>query len=118
MDKQISIVVRTQFEFAHLFAQAPQEVAFLRHLHRHIFHVELEAVVQHDDRELEFIVVKRRLEQFIECTKKYWPETISCEQIASRISEWFCNEFGQRDVTVSVFEDLENGAKVRCIVKE
>ena len=37
MQKSTSIIVRTQFEGFHKYVHAPDEVSYLRQLHRHIF---------------------------------------------------------------------------------
>lgn len=106
-----SIIVRDHYEFCHRYADAPQEVLFLRNLHRHIFNYEVELEVFHDDRELEFIMVKNRLREFID--EVDWPNTASCEQMATDIGKYLRDMYGfDRALSVSVFEDNENGAKV------
>lgn len=110
-----SIVVRTSFEGIHKFANAPQEVAFLREPHRHIFNVEVEMEVFHDDRELEFVIVKRDLNRFL--FGKPFGICSSCEQMASEIVRFLIGAYGERQITVGVFEDGENGGKV-CYERE
>ena len=109
-----SIIVRGQYEFSHKYVGAPDEVAYLRNLHRHMFNYEVELEVFHDDRELEFIMVKHRLNEFTLASCDVWPETTSCEQMAMDIGNYLRAKYGfDRALTVSVFEDNENGAKVR-----
>lgn len=105
-----SIVVRTNFEGIHRYADAPQEVAFLQEPHRHVFYVEVEMEVFHDDRELEFIMVKRNLNKFL-YTKPFGIRS-SCEQMATEIIRFLVETYGERQMIVSVFEDGENGGKV------
>lgn len=113
MPKKSFIIVRGQFEFCHRYADAPEEVAYLRNLHRHMFNYEVEIEVYHDDRELEFIMVKHEIEDFLLNRDRIWPETTSCEQMAQSIGNFLRTHYGfERDLTVSVFEDNENGAKV------
>lgn len=108
------IIVRTQFEGIHCYPAAPEEVAFLRHPHRHMFHVEVEIEVFHDDRELEFIMVKRDLDKFLQSIKAVL--TASCEMIACKIQSYIKEQYPSgshsRFVNVKVFEDGENGAYI------
>lgn len=124
----LMITVRTQLEGIHCYPSAPEEVAFLRHPHRHIFHVSAEIEVFHDDRELEFILVKRSIDEFL----KGMPElkNASCEMIAKSIREFLKEKYplpekimfrsvpGQtmtphRLVNIKVSEDGENGVYLR-----
>lgn len=102
------IFVTASFEGIHCYPDAPEEVAFLRNPHRHIFHIRYEVDVFHDDRELEFILVKRALEAQIPTLKNL--ENKSCEMIARTILKWSDDSFGLRSVCITVSEDNENGA--------
>ena len=108
MSVSMMIFVTTQFEGIHCYPDAPDEVAFLRSPHRHMFHVKYEVEVFHDDRELEFILVKRALEAYVPILKNL--EHKSCEMIARAIMEWSDNKYGIRHVRITVSEDGENGA--------
>jgi hypothetical protein len=125
----LGIIVQTKFEGIHNYPDAPKEVAFLRTPHRHEFHVNLQMETFHDDREIEFIMVKRALDaklQFlygcIDIGKT------SCEQIATVIQAWAKATYPvpeniidtypeivnlTRRVNVIVMEDDENGAFVK-----
>lgn len=107
-----SIFCNFQFEWFHRWKDAPEEVKFLRDLHRHMFHVRVEVPVTHSDRQIEFILFKRDLMGQIENMKEDLSTRSSCEMIA----EWFINyvevKFGVDKVTVEVSEDGENGAVV------
>lgn len=105
-----SIVVRTNFEGIHQYTNAPEEVDFLRYPHRHIFYVEAEIEVKHDDRELEFVIVKRAINRFL--FGKPFTVQYSCEQMAKDIIGMLEEKFGERHITVGVYEDNENGGKV------
>ena len=101
------IIIRTQFEATHNWPDCPiEEVAFLREEHRHIFHVEVKIEVSHNNRELEFIMLKRIVNELLQSLGKRLG-TMSCEDIAERIITTFCNHPIK---SVSVFEDNENGA--------
>src|SRR5574344_266709 len=80
------VIVKTQFEGIHKYPEAPKEVEYLKYPHRHIFYVEVEIETFHDDRELEFIMVKHALDEYIGVNKDMG--RISCEQIAKRIQQF------------------------------
>lgn len=107
------IVVKSQFEGIHSWPDCPyDDVSFLRHPHRHIFHVTLKMEVTHDDRELEFIQVKRILEDLL--SRNYNRKNLynlSCEMMSKNIGMHFIG-MGLKVHVVSVFEDNENGAEV------
>ena len=120
------VTVKSQFEGIHCYPEAPDEVSFLREFHRHMFHVELEIEVFSNDRELEFIMVKRRLEEFTSVLLTLG--RMSCEMIAEDIQDHFkklypisksVNPFGTvldrefRIIHVRVLEDNENGVYLR-----
>lgn len=107
-----TIIAKAQFEGIHCYPDAPEEVAYLKHPHRHMFGVEVEIEVFHDDRELEFIMVKNKL---LETFEKEM-DSKSCEMIAKEVQAWAKETYPHvpvRRVNVAVFEDGENGAKVR-----
>ena len=102
------IVIRTQFEAIHHWPACPiDSVDFLRHPHRHLFHVEMAWEVSHADRDIEFIDQKRKVERFI---KRNWQGqnigSLSCEMLATMLLRKF------NAGMVGVFEDGENGAEV------
>jgi len=107
-----SIYVNTQFEGIHAYPDAPEEVSFLRFPHRHIFHVNVEVDVFHDDREIEFILFKREIEAFITKNMEKLQHS-SCEMIGRRILNYVILKYLSRSCTVKVSEDQENGATVR-----
>lgn len=101
----MTVFCTTQFEGFHRWPDAPDEVAFLRERHRHIFHVRLEVEVNHDDRNIEFILLKRRLDEHIAGNlRRVNTSTWSCETWARDIAEAF------DAVRVEVSEDGENGS--------
>lgn len=107
----MKIIVKTQFEDYHKWSKAPKEVAFLRSIHRHIFFVEIETEVTHDDRELEFFMVKKVLDEAIERFIKPMPPSKSCEQMALKLRGLLTVEYN-RDFIVRIFEDNQNGVEV------
>lgn len=103
------IYVTAQFEGYHCFENAPEEVSFLRSLHRHIFHVKMHAPVQHNNRQIEFFMLKHKLESHLRDHYEKSPtmRNLSCEAIAEELLEDF-----PEACSVEVSEDGENGAVV------
>lgn len=101
------VVVRFQFEAIHSWPECPHDdVAFLRAPHRHMFHVEAKMHVNHNDRDVEFIMLKREMENYVQTVFAGDIGRKSCEDIAEELVEWFELH------SCSVFEDGENGAEV------
>lgn len=86
------VVVRLSIEWLHCWPTCEiEEVYYLRNPHRHMFHIEAIKSVTHNDREVEIIMLKRGIENFL--TLKYRNtefklcvfEAMSCEDIAQEI---------------------------------
>ena len=110
MQKQKFIWVTFQKEGIHKYPDAPDGVEFLKYPHRHIFHFRVELEVFHDDRDVEFILLKRELERL------YNKGTLqldykSCEMMADDLFEYIEKEYPDRDVIIEVSEDGENGTR-------
>lgn len=116
------ITVSTQFEGMHLWKDCPIiDVSFLSHPHRHIFFVELTLPVIHDDRCMEFFVVKDQLNEAI---RELYPTKVvgitnlygrSCEMLAKEIIEKLLKneDYASLEyIRCTVREDNENGAGV------
>ena len=111
MKKTTTIVIRTQFSCCHRYADAPDMVEYLRNPHRHVFYVEVEMAVTHADRELEFILVKNKLNEYLQ--SQPFAMEASCEQMADAICLFLNNAYGvQRSIKCCVYEDNENGGCV------
>ena len=117
----MKIFVTTQFEGMHRWKDAPDEVAFLRNYHRHIFHVRFEVEVTKEDREIEFILLKRELNGLVETLfSRTHKMDESCESIAKKILDFMTRTRRTcegRAARCEVSEDGENGAIVE-ITKE
>lgn len=112
------IVVKSQIEGLHQWKDCPfVDVQFLKDLHRHIFHIKVQKEVSHNDRDIEIIMFKRKIEKWLKdnyfnsyhncCNFK----NKSCEMIAEEILlEFDCK-------SVEVLEDNENGAIIETIDK-
>lgn len=85
------------------------DVSFLAHPHRHIFHFYVRMEVFHNDRDVEFILLKRELSSLfsngvMQCDYK------SCEMLAEDLIDYLTKQYPSRKLEVRVFEDDENGA--------
>lgn len=108
---KMSIVVKLSFEAVHNWPECPiPEVEFLKHPHRHVFHVRAERLVSHNDRDTEIIMFKRDMQEYIRAMTQLDSNIgrMSCEDIAERLMTKFgCS-------LVEVLEDGENGAIARA----
>jgi uncharacterized protein YqgQ len=84
-------------------------VAFLGHDHRHIFHYYVRLEVFHDDREVEFILFKRELEEMYS-SGVLQHDYKSCEMLAEDLINEIAIRYPNRKMVVKVFEDNESGA--------
>jgi len=87
------------------------DVSFLGHPHRHTFHFKVGIEVFHNDRDIEFIQFKRWLENL------YSNGTLaldykSCEMISDDIYTSVASRYPDRNVTINVSEDNENGCEI------
>ena len=105
---QLLVVVPLQVEGFHHWEAAPPEVSFLASPHRHIFHLKCKRGVSHADRDVEIILLKRRI---LEYMQSRWGTPcifggMSCEMIATELLTEF------RLASCEVLEDGENGGEV------
>ena len=115
MSLTTNVIAKLEIEGLHNWPDAQAvfpEVGFLSHMHRHKWFITAKKKVNHDDRDVEFIMFKRDIIQYLE--DKYYNkdarthefDAMSCEMLAKEIlKEFDC-------VYVSVFEDNENGAEI------
>lgn len=118
MDTKTTVIVKLAVEGIHNFAKAKEmfpPVGFLQYPHRHMFHIKASKEVFHDDRDVEFLMFKREIANWLHL--QYYDEVaglldfggMSCEMIARILLEYFhCD-------SVEVWEDDENGAKVERV---
>jgi len=106
-DDIIWAVVRFQEEFFHCWPVAPSNTAYLRNIHRHMLHIEVRIQQFADDRDIEYIDFKNRLQ--LTMKRKEWGPSTSCEMVAMWLKSTVERGYPDRMVQVSVFEDGENG---------
>jgi hypothetical protein len=107
------IVVRTNFVAFHKYRIAGEidpSIKFLENIHRHNFHVTVKIQVHHDDRELEFFLVKKGIEDWIGENLSNKTFESSCEMFAEKILKeyLFFTYGGNRMYTITVSEDGES----------
>jgi len=106
-------IITLQKEGFHQYINAPLDVAFLRSLHRHLFHITVKIDQFHDNRDIEYIKFKRYLEATINFDR--FDHSWSCEMIAKTILDMINHQYPNRYISVKVMEDGENGAEVEYI---
>jgi len=99
------IYCKVFFEATHQWLNCDiDEVIYLKNEHRHIFNIKAYKTVFHNDRDIEFIVLKHNIEKYL--INKF-PDrklkNLSCEMIAEDLIEKFDL------VRCEVSEDGENG---------
>lgn len=102
-----------QFQGIHNWPGCPfEEVAYLRDPHRHIFHIKAYKEVFHNDRDVEFIMMKHAIERYLDTRFEKTTGNaaimgaFSCEMLAEELIAKF--DLCQCEVN----EDGENGAIV------
>lgn len=85
------------------------DVSFLGYPHRHMFHFRVELEVFHDDRDVEFILLKRELEGLFD-NGTLQLDYKSCEMIADDLADYIVDKYPGRRLVITVSEDNENGA--------
>ena len=86
-----------------------KDVSFLAQPHRHIFHFYVTVSVIHNDRDIEFILLKRELEALYQ-TGTMQCDSKSCEMLAEDLIHYLATAYPNRTIEVGVYEDDENGA--------
>jgi hypothetical protein len=84
------------------------DVSFLGYPHRHMFHFTVRITVEHNDRDIEFILFKRWLEGLYK--EDLRTDYKSCEMLAEDLIYEIKSKYPERVIIVKVFEDGENGA--------
>lgn len=125
MNFETFIKVKNELEATHSWPEASQffgdSIKFLEVAHRHIFKIETLIKVTHEDRDLEFFIIKNKIKQI--CNKLY-PikdgESIprlgrkSCETIAKEIIDELLDFYpGIVMIQIAVSEDGENEGIVK-----
>lgn len=92
----------------HRYPGAPEDVKYLRDVHRHIFKFKVGIEVTHDNRDIEFHQMLNWLESLYEGTLDV--DFKSCEMMANDLHEKIVEKYGHVRCFISVAEDGECGA--------
>lgn len=113
----ITVEAKLAIEGYHKYPGAPDEVAFLRDLHRHLFHFSVEVEVTDVNREVEFFQLQKLMRYivmmptgaspFVGFCAAYQGVELSCEMMAQAMAERVAAA-DYRPVHVKVSEDDEN----------
>ena len=102
-----NIIVKLTYEALHQWADCDiEEVYYLKYPHRHTFYITAKKKVNHDDRDIEIIMFKKNILDYIDDKYKGFFGFLSCEMIAKELVAKFNLSYCQ------VLEDNENGAEV------
>lgn len=107
------IFVTNSFVGFHRWPEAPNQVAYLRDLHRHVFHVKVWHKVEHSDRDVEFHILKEAVTAALRVLKEHLMThpSMSCEMLATELYDLLMKK-GHHPSAIEVNEDNENGATV------
>lgn len=113
-----TLFVNFQQEGFHQWSSAPDAKEYIRHRHRHLFHIRVELSAPADnERSVEFHDLLHRSQTIFRDiavrTANYDYGDWSCEKIAEVMSQRLCNVYHTM-ICVSVSEDGECGAIVYC----
>ena len=87
------------------------DVSFLGYPHRHMLHFKVHLEVFHDDRDVEFILFKRELQDLY--NKGIMDmDFMSCEMLAQELAKYIQTKYPNRRLKIDISEDGENGCLV------
>ena len=118
-EAQRQIWITFQHEGMHQFRAAAddpklQDVAFLAHPHRHMFHFRVSIDVFHNDRDIEFIQFKRWCQGLYNNQGSVLSlDNKSCEMMADELYQQIAKRYPNRSIIIEVSEDGENG----CVIE-
>lgn len=113
-----------QVEGTHNWPGCPyDEVAYLRDMHRHVFHIKAYKEVFHDDRDQEFIMLKHGIHRYLVgkywggWTTQHWKDPISDESSGQQGGQGLCT-FGAMSCEMIARELIEHFGLSKCEVNE
>ena len=110
---KMSVIVKLQVEGLHSWKDCSlAEVEYLLALHRHVFYIECKASVSDTGREIEIIMLKRKIMNAV--ADNFYDKKFKCANFGNMSCEdiacWLITMFDL--VSCTVLEDNENGAEV------
>ena len=113
VQSEATIFVRFDQVGFHCWPDAPRHRAYLRATHRHLFSIEVQTRVDHDERDIEFHDLRDEAAALFRglAVSKQDFGSQSCETLARRLATQLADHYA-RTMTVIVSEDGECGASV------
>lgn len=110
----------------HSWPNAPENVSYLRQTHRHAFRFKVTVLVPHPDRSIEFHTLRAKVQRsmmnsstsfgimrnVVEKDVAWDFGNSSCEMIAKELLDILVEDYPDRQISVEVSEDGENGGIV------
>lgn len=113
-----TVLAKSAISATHNWPAPSNNMMLLKNEHHHVFTVEAELEVTHEDREVEFIQVSLRVRELLEelggepRDKLYRFGSMSCEKIARTLGQRLAVSYGERWMSITVREDDIHGATV------
>jgi hypothetical protein len=107
MSFYLSVTVNFRTPGYHCWPDAPEHRAYLRSVHRHLFHVSVTTEVEHGERQIEFHDLQDDAKLIFSTLND---GSASCETMAMRMASQLSDKYNGRGFEVSVWEDGECGA--------
>jgi hypothetical protein len=105
-----TVIVSHRVVGFHHWSGAPDEVAYLRNLHRHLFLFLVAWPVHHDNRQIEFHTAQAWIKKLYDEPMHFGAS--SCEMLAHQLYDGLRNAGHPAPCWIEVWEDQENGARV------
>lgn len=121
VEETVSVWCTCQFAAQHFWVNAMSvpSVGFLKHAHRHLFHVRAEvqvpSCIQDKDRAIEFITLRNQVDNFVKSQYAGKTHGKSCETFAREISNFVRMQFltkAREPVPPGLYADLEPAPSV------
>ena len=115
MSLTTNVIAKLEIEGLHNWPAAQSvfpEVGFLSNMHRHKWFITAKKRVNHDDRDVEFIMFKRKINRYLR--EMYYTSDLDLCDFGSQSCEMIAEElYNEFDLCYcAVYEDNENGAEV------
>lgn len=112
----IQVIVKLQVEGTHNWPGCPiEEVDYLKHPHRHMFHIEARKKVTHEDRDVEIIRLGHEIRNYLHDV--FYDSDKRCHAFGSRSCEMLATQLVRvfNLESCQVLEDGENGSIVTAL---
>jgi len=104
------IWITTDKVMFHKYPNAPDEVNFLKNLHRHLFKFKVYIQIKDNNRDIEFFMFKRSVKKYINKIYLELKESFSCEMFSDELAKCIRQYYPNRKIMIEISEDGENGS--------